>query len=209
MLKLVLACLFSLLLGLAAAAPQPAFAADKKAKAGTVKAKPAKSKATKAKAKKRSSARKSSRARKPVVPLGDASQKARAPVREARPPVARAYAVDGSTFYHKGQRVRVAGLRRTGARANDGLARQQLQAVLDSGEITLEPKGTDEAGRPVALVRVGGRNVVDLLPAAPPLPVAAAPAAVVEAHLGPTPLPPSPWAPAIPLPAAKVTASGS
>ncbi|WP_417068009.1 hypothetical protein [Niveibacterium terrae] len=81
-----------------------------------------------------------------------------APVKARTAPI-RAYAVDGSTFFHNGRKYRVEGLTPEAGEH----ATQRLQQILDSGPVTVEATSADENGATRAQVRVGGRNVVDLL----------------------------------------------
>lgn len=74
----------------------------------------------------------------------------------------RAYAADGRTFYQDGRKVRIEGLPDDGDGKSE-IAKQRLQKALDAGEVTLEPKGTDAAGNMLAVVRVNGMNVTDVL----------------------------------------------
>lgn len=74
----------------------------------------------------------------------------------------RAYAADGRTFYQDGKKVRIEGLP-DDADDKSEMAKQRLQKALDAGEVTLEPKGTDAAGNMLAVVRVNGTNVTDVL----------------------------------------------
>lgn len=89
------------------------------------------------------------------------------PVKARSAPI-RAYAVDGSTFYHNGRLYRIDGL---GTGSSAGLtnehAAQKLQQILDSGKITLEPSGSDDTGAMRALVRIDGRDVVERLKLTP------------------------------------------
>lgn len=88
------------------------------------------------------------------------------PEASSRPPrtaLARAYAVDGTSFYFEGRRVRVEGFDPRQPELATELARQKLQLALDAGEIELQPVGDDESGVKVARVLVQGRNVLDLL----------------------------------------------
>lgn len=75
---------------------------------------------------------------------------------------ARAYAADARSFYHNGRKVRIVGLRE-GWPAGNELAKQRLQKALDSGELNVTPQGVDESGDVLANVRVGGRDITELL----------------------------------------------
>lgn len=73
----------------------------------------------------------------------------------------RAYAVDGETFFFQGRKFRVSGL--SGGDSSE-MAKQRLQKALDAGGVAVEPVGSEEAGVSTAVVRVGGRNIVDMIP---------------------------------------------
>jgi hypothetical protein len=75
----------------------------------------------------------------------------------------RAYAVDGYTFFHQGRKYRVIGIDEAVVPAGSDLAKQRLQLALDSGTISVEPETVDENGTMRALVRVGGKNLADVL----------------------------------------------
>ncbi|MEC5387929.1 hypothetical protein VVD49_19505 [Uliginosibacterium sp. H3] len=75
----------------------------------------------------------------------------------------RAYAVDGYTFFHQGRKYRVLGIDENVVPAGSDLAKQRLQMALDSGTINVEPETVDENGTMRALVRVGGKNLADVL----------------------------------------------
>jgi hypothetical protein len=105
---------------------------------------------------------------KPVVPteqrdlneLSSAQRPARLPKG-----VARAYAMDGSSFYIHGKRIRIQGL---DASADLSLtsehAKQRLQQALDSGAVTFEPvNGNQQSGTVVANVRVSNRDIHEVL----------------------------------------------
>lgn len=80
---------------------------------------------------------------------------------KARTAPDRAYAVDGSTFFHQGRKFRVQGLPDEGA--GNELARQRLQNALDGGNLDVNPQTIDEAGVTTAVVRSGTRNLADVL----------------------------------------------
>lgn len=75
--------------------------------------------------------------------------------------VARAYAMDGATFYQNGRKIRVQGLDARDPGMTSEHATQRLQKALDAGSVTVEPVEVDSAGHTLAVVRVNGRNVVD------------------------------------------------
>lgn len=77
--------------------------------------------------------------------------------------VARAYAMDGATFYQNGRKIRIQGLDARDPGMTSEHATQRLQRALDSGSLTVEPQDTDPAGHMVAVVRVNGRNLADAL----------------------------------------------
>jgi len=86
-----------------------------------------------------------------------------APIKARSAPI-RAYAVDGCTFFHNGRKYHIEGLNPDAA---NGLthehATQRLQQILDSGAVALDPISADENGAIRAVVRIGGRNVADLM----------------------------------------------
>ena len=75
---------------------------------------------------------------------------------------ARAYAADGQSFYFNGEKIRVRGAPIVGPEGSE-LAKQRLQKALDAGEVTLAEKAVDGGGNTIAIVRVNGRDVADLL----------------------------------------------
>lgn len=81
------------------------------------------------------------------------------PESRARSAPDRAYAVDGTSFFHQGRKFRVQGLENLPG----DVATQRLQMALDSGAMTLEPVSVDDAGVTTAIVRVGGQNLADKL----------------------------------------------
>ncbi len=108
--------------------------------------------------------------KKRVSPTVQAAAKRSAPLavavpafRPPKPPAQRHYAVDGSTFYADGVRVRAAagleGIEMAGA---SGMAKQRLQQLLDSGRVSIEPLGMDGGDVTLARVRVDGRDVSEL-----------------------------------------------
>lgn len=75
--------------------------------------------------------------------------------------VARAYAMDGATFYQNGRKFRVQGLDAREPGMTSEHATQRLQQVLDAGSLSIEPVEVDGTGQTLAVVRVNGRNVAD------------------------------------------------
>jgi len=75
--------------------------------------------------------------------------------------VARAYAMDGATFYQSGRKIRVQGLDAREPGMSSEHATQRLQRALDAGSVSVEPVEVDGSGHTVAVVRVNGRNVAD------------------------------------------------
>jgi hypothetical protein len=75
--------------------------------------------------------------------------------------LARAYAMDGATFYQSGRKIRVQGLDVKEPGMTSEHATQRLQRALDSGNLTVEPVEVDASGHTLAVVRVNGRNVAD------------------------------------------------
>ncbi|WP_232417839.1 thermonuclease family protein [Methyloversatilis thermotolerans] len=88
---------------------------------------------------------------------------AAAPVfRPPKPPAQRHYAVDGTTFYADGVRVRAAGIDSLEMAGASGIAKQRLQQLLDSGRVSIEPLG-NEGGDTVARVKIDGRDLSELV----------------------------------------------
>lgn len=83
--------------------------------------------------------------------------------RPPKPPAQRHYAVDGSTFYADGVRVRAAGLEALDVPGASGIAKQRLQQMLDSGRVSIEPIGSDGGDVTLARVRVDGRDLSELI----------------------------------------------
>jgi hypothetical protein len=75
----------------------------------------------------------------------------------------RAYAVDGYTFFHQGRKYRILGIDEGLVPAGSDLAKQRLQLALDSGQVAVEPESVDDSGTVRALVRVGGKNLAEVL----------------------------------------------
>ncbi|MBL8448055.1 MAG: hypothetical protein JNJ44_11650 [Zoogloeaceae bacterium] len=97
--------------------------------------------------------------REPVlipVSIGEES----APVRPVKAVPSRAYAVDGSSFYQNGHLVRIQGLRNSAA---GELGKQRLQQMLDSGSLSVAPVSDPMNSTLLAVVRVNGQDVVDLM----------------------------------------------
>lgn len=114
----------------------------------------------------RSGRGKHSRARRapppPMVQGEGAATPAKADPVISRNIPARTYAADGQSFYLNGERIRVRGVPFVGPDGSE-LAKQRLQKVLDSGDVTLAETGVDTDGNTIAIVHVNGRDVADLL----------------------------------------------
>ena len=80
--------------------------------------------------------------------------------RPAKVVPARVYAVDGSSFYQNGQLVRIQGLRTLGGGELD---KQRLQQMLDAGAVSVAPVSEPTGPALLAVVRVNGQDVADLL----------------------------------------------
>jgi len=93
-------------------------------------------------------------------PLAPAAVPAQPQTRSGRG-VARAYAMDGATFYQSGRKIRVQGLDARDPGMSSEHATQRLQRALDAGSVTVEPVEVDGSGHTVAVVRVNGRNVAE------------------------------------------------
>ena len=93
-------------------------------------------------------------------PLAPAAVPAQPQARSGRG-VARAYAMDGATFYQSGRKIRVQGLDARDPGMSSEHATQRLQRALDAGSVTVEPVEVDGSGHTVAVVRVNGRNVAE------------------------------------------------
>ncbi|MCX9158451.1 hypothetical protein OPU71_20205 [Niveibacterium sp. 24ML] len=90
-----------------------------------------------------------------------------APVKARSAPI-RAYAVDGSTFFHNGRKIVIDGLGpETGAGLTHDHASQRLQRLLDGGALSIDPVAADENGAVRARVRVDGRDLSDLMKSQP------------------------------------------
>ncbi|MBL8484862.1 MAG: hypothetical protein JNJ60_21885 [Rhodocyclaceae bacterium] len=90
------------------------------------------------------------------------------PARTLKPLAERMYAVDGRSFFANGQHIQVMGMDGPEfGHPGSGVAKQKLQQMLDSGQVSIEPQGTDSAGNLLARVRVGGRDLLDVLRADP------------------------------------------
>ncbi|MBX3678969.1 MAG: hypothetical protein KF710_02205 [Rhodocyclaceae bacterium] len=76
---------------------------------------------------------------------------------------ARAYAMDGATFYQAGKRIRVKGIDANGSEVSSEHAKQRLQRLLDSGRLQVEPVAADTAGNTVSVVTVNGRDVAEMV----------------------------------------------
>jgi len=86
-----------------------------------------------------------------------------APVfRPPKAPAQRHYAVDGSTFYADGVRVRAAGLEELEITTASNIGKQKLQQLLDSGRVSIEPLDMDDSEVTLARVKIDGRDLSDL-----------------------------------------------
>jgi hypothetical protein len=63
---------------------------------------------------------------------------------------ARAYAMDGATFYQGGRKIRVQGLDVREPGMTSEHATQRLQRALDGGSLSVEPVETDGSGHLIA-----------------------------------------------------------
>jgi hypothetical protein len=79
--------------------------------------------------------------------------------RAAPPPPVKAYAIDGKHFYYGGREFVVEGLE--APRPGSELAKQQLQRILDSGELSMAPVGEKSDGATRVHVSVDGNPVSD------------------------------------------------
>ena len=99
---------------------------------------------------------------RPVI-VGDASASpslgAAAGARKSLPQ--RMYAADGDTFYFNGRKYRVEGV--PGPLAKQEMTKQRLQQLLDSGDVSIEPRAIDDGGMTSAVIRVAGRDVAEAL----------------------------------------------
>lgn len=77
--------------------------------------------------------------------------------RAAPPPPVKAYAIDGKHFYYGGREFVVEGLE--APRPGSELAKQRLQRILDSGELSLAPVGETSNGATRVHVSVDGTPV--------------------------------------------------
>jgi endonuclease YncB( thermonuclease family) len=72
--------------------------------------------------------------------------------------------IDGETFSYGGESIRIQGITAPAPFDLSGKeARQQLEALLQQGRVTMIPKGSDRSGGKVAEIRVDHRNVADLI----------------------------------------------
>lgn len=99
---------------------------------------------------------------RPVI-VGDAaaSPSLGAAAAAKKPLPQRMYAADGDTFYFNGRKYRVEGV--PAPMAKQEFTKQRLQQLLDSGEVSIEPRAIDDAGLTTAVIRVAGRDVADAL----------------------------------------------
>lgn len=90
-------------------------------------------------------------------------QMAAAPVfRPPKAPAQRHYAVDGSTFYADGVRVRAAGLEALQNSTASSIGKQKLQQMLDSGRVSIEPLEMQGGDVTVARVKIDGQDLSEL-----------------------------------------------
>jgi len=75
--------------------------------------------------------------------------------RAAPPPPKRPYAINGDSFYYAGQKIIIEGLDLP--RPDSELAKQRLQRILDSGEVSYAPVGAPEGGAVRARVSIDGQ----------------------------------------------------
>jgi len=88
---------------------------------------------------------------------------AAAPVfRPPKAPAQRHYAVDGSTFYADGVRVRAAGLEALETTTASSIGKQKLQQLLDSGRVSIEPLDMDDGDVTLARVKIDGKDLSEL-----------------------------------------------
>ena len=78
-----------------------------------------------------------------------------------RPIVQRMYAAEGDMFYFNGRKYRIEGV--PGPLARQEVTKQRLQQMLDSGDVSIEPRGLDDGGLTMAVIRVAGKDVADAL----------------------------------------------
>lgn len=99
---------------------------------------------------------------RPVI-VGDASASpSLGAVPGSRKPLPqRMYAADGDTFYFNGRKYRVEGV--PGPLAKQEMTKQRLQQLLDSGDVSIEPRAIDDGGMTSAVIRVAGRDVAEAL----------------------------------------------
>ncbi|QID17787.1 hypothetical protein G3580_09115 [Nitrogeniibacter mangrovi] len=77
--------------------------------------------------------------------------------RAAPPPPVRPYAIDGESFFYGGRKIVVEGLEMP--RPGSELAKQRLQRILDSGELSIAPVGEPVHGAVRAHVSVDGQLI--------------------------------------------------
>ncbi|MDP2869353.1 hypothetical protein [Methyloversatilis sp.] len=82
--------------------------------------------------------------------------------RPPKAPAQRHYAVDGSTFYADGVRVRAAGLEALETTTASSIGKQKLQQLLDSGRVSIEPLDMDDGEVTLARVRIDGKDLSEL-----------------------------------------------
>jgi len=79
------------------------------------------------------------------------------PPRAAPMPPTRPYAINGESFYYAGQKIVIEGFDLP--RPDSELAKQRLQRLLDSGELSVAPVGETEGGAVRARVSIDGQLV--------------------------------------------------
>ncbi len=78
-----------------------------------------------------------------------------------KPLLQRMYAAEGDLFYFNGRKYRVEGV--PAPLAKQEITKQRLQQLLDSGEVSIEPRTLDDNGLTTAVIRVAGRDVAEAL----------------------------------------------
>jgi endonuclease YncB( thermonuclease family) len=98
------------------------------------------------------------------APLRTVASVAAAPVfRPPKAPAQRHYAVDGSTFYADGVRIKAAGLEALEMSTASSIGKHKLQQLLDSGRVSIEPLDFDDGDVTLARVRIDGRDLSELV----------------------------------------------
>lgn len=74
------------------------------------------------------------------------------------------YAIDGDTFYYKGEKYRIIGIDTPEkGQAKYEQAKKRLNTLLSSGSVKIKKVGKDVYGRTLAKVSVKGKNVAETL----------------------------------------------